>query len=115
VLRRGGDLILVTSNRANPYLALAGVLPHRARVVIKSAGAGVEERDVIPTRYRANTPKRLAAVVDGAGFVPVTVSYVATLHRYAERRPPLAGALRGLERALPARSRSTIVAWYRAV
>lgn len=114
VLRPGGDLILLTSNRASPYLALAGLLPHRARVAIKSAGAGVEERDVIPTRYRANTPKRLAGVVDGAGFAPVAVSYVATLHRYAERKAPLAGALRGLERALPARSRSTIVGWYRA-
>jgi SAM-dependent methyltransferase len=113
VLRPGGDLILLTSNRASPYLALAGLLPQRTRVTIKRTGAGVEERDVIPTRYRANTPGRLAAVVDGARFAPVAISYVATLHRYAERKPALAGTLRGLERALPARLRSTIVAWYR--
>ena len=71
------------------------------------------EHDVIPTRYRANTPARLAAVVAHAGFAPVEIGYVATLHRYVERVPPLAGLVRGLERILPPRWRSTIVAWYR--
>jgi SAM-dependent methyltransferase len=113
VLRPDGALILLTSNRASPLFAAASVLPRRARVALKGAGAGVIERDVIPTHYRANTPTRLAALVEQAGFATVEISYVATLHRYAERMPPLARLIRGLERILPPRWRSTIVAWYR--
>jgi SAM-dependent methyltransferase len=113
LLRPNGSLILLTSNRANPYLAAASLAPRRLRLALKRAGAGVAERDVIPTRYRANTPGRLAAALVETGFAPVMVSYVATLHRYAERKPPAAGLLRGLERVLPPQLRSTIVAWYR--
>lgn len=113
VVRPEGALVFLTSNRANPFLAAASLLPHRFRVLLKRAGAGVIERDVIPTRYRANTPKRLAALLAGAGFAPVEVVYVATLHRYAERKRFLATMIRGLERPLPPRLRSTIVAWYR--
>jgi SAM-dependent methyltransferase len=113
LLRPGGALVLLTSNRANPLLAVAGLVPEAVRTALKRAGAGVAERDVTPTRYRANTPARLAALLAGAGFTPVEVRYVATLHRYAERKPPLALLLRALERCLPRRLRSTIVAWYR--
>jgi hypothetical protein len=42
----------------------------------------------------------------------VQVVPVATLHRYAGERRAAAAALRGFERALPPRLRSTIVAWY---
>ena len=114
VLRRDGSLVLLTSNQANPVMAAARLLPNRLRVVLKRAGAGVAERDVIPVRYRANTPRRLATVAARAGFGPVAVTYVATLHRYAEQNPILARLLSALERALPPPLRSTIVAWYRA-
>jgi SAM-dependent methyltransferase len=113
VLRRDGSLVFLTSNQANPFVAAARLVPHRLRVVLKRAGAGVAERDVIPARYRANTPRRLAALLARAGFAPVAVTYVATLHRYAERKPALASLLRALERVLPPPLRSTIVAWYR--
>jgi hypothetical protein len=112
VLKPGGAVVLLTSNRANPFLAAATVLPRRVRVGIKRVGAGVAERDVISTRYRANTPRRLASALAHTGFVPVEVTYVATLARYAERKPLMAAVLRGLERMLPPRLRSTIVAWY---
>jgi SAM-dependent methyltransferase len=115
LLRPDGALVLLTSNRANPALAIAGAVPESAKTAIKRAGAGVAERDVIPTRYRANTPGRLDALLAGAGFAPAEVAYVATLHRYAERKPPLATLLRGFERGLPPRLRSTIVGWYRPV
>ncbi len=113
VLRPGGSVVLLTSNSANPLLAATRLLPHGARVAFKRVGAGVAEQDVIPARYRANTPKRLATLVADAGFMPVEVAYVATLHRYAARTPLLPNLLRGLERALPPTLRSTIVAWYR--
>jgi SAM-dependent methyltransferase len=113
VLRAEGALVLLTSNVANPLVAAARVLPEKVRVLLKRLGPGVAERDVIPARYRANTPERLAALLAGAGFAPVSVSYVATLHRYAGKRARLAALLRLLERLLPERRRSTIVCWYR--
>ena len=113
VLRPGGRLVLLTSNRASPLMAAADRLPERARLVIKRRGAGAAERDVYPTRYLANTPQRLAAVAAAAGFEPVTVEYVATLHRYAARVPPVKWVLIGAERVVPAARRSTIVASYR--
>jgi SAM-dependent methyltransferase len=115
VLRHGGSLVLLTSNRKNPALAAARLLPHGARVAVKRSGAGAAERDVIPTHYRANTPAVLAALTARAGFTPIRVEHVATLHRYAARKPVLPGLLRGFERALPASLRSTIVAWYRTL
>jgi SAM-dependent methyltransferase len=113
VLCPDGALVLLTSNRANPVLAVAGLFPRRLRLVLKRIGAGVIESDVIPTRYRANTPRRLTALLAHAGFDPVTVTYVATLHRYAERKPILACIVRALEHLCPPSLRSTIVAWYR--
>ena len=67
VLRPGGRLVLLTSNRASPLMAAADRLPQRARLVIKRRGAGAAERDVYPTLYLANTPQRLAAVVGRGG------------------------------------------------
>jgi SAM-dependent methyltransferase len=113
VLRPDGALVLLTSNRANPLLVVATLLPRRLRVILKRRGAGVAESDVIRTHYRANTPGRLTALLARAGFAPVAVTYVATLHRYAERRPALSRVVRLLERIFPPSLRSTIVAWYR--
>ena len=112
ILRTNGRLVVVTSNRANPLMALADRLPQRLRVAVKLHGAGARERDVFPTRYRANTPERLGLAAASAGFRPLEVSYVATLHRYGARVPGAGTALRGLERALPQERRSTIVASY---
>jgi ubiquinone/menaquinone biosynthesis C-methylase UbiE len=114
VLRPHGSLVLLTSNRANPYLALAKLLPQRARVAAKRLGPGAAEQDVFPAVYRANTPARLSALLEAAGFVLVEVHYVATLHRYAGARRLLPRLLTALERALAPKRRSTIVAWYRA-
>ena len=115
LLSSGGGLVLLTSNRASPALALSALIPHKARLKLKRAGAGVVEEDVIATRYRANTPWRLDALLVKAGFQPVAVEHVATLHRYAKRAPRLAMVVQSLERRFPPHLRSTIVAWYRAV
>jgi SAM-dependent methyltransferase len=112
VLRPNGSLVLLTSNRANPLLSTAALLPHGARVTLKRLGPRAAERDVIPAAYLANTPWRLSKLLEDAGFTAVSVTYVATLHRYAGERARFAGALRALERVLPSRCRSTIVAWY---
>jgi SAM-dependent methyltransferase len=113
VLRSGGTLLLLTSNRASPLLGLGERLPQRMRLAIKRRGAGAAERDVYPTRYLANTPERLERVARAAGFEPVTVEYVGTMHRYGARLPGAARLLRLVEEMLPARRRSTVVASYR--
>ena len=113
VLRPGGTLVLLTSNRASPLMAAADRLPERARLLIKRRGAGAVERDVYPTRYLANTPRRLDAATRGAGFEPVAVEFVGTLHRYGARIPGAAPVLTAIERLLPAERRSTIVGSYR--
>jgi ubiquinone/menaquinone biosynthesis C-methylase UbiE len=115
VLRPGGALIVLTSNRASPPLLLADLMPQRLRLGLKRAGAGVAERDVIPAHYRANTPRRLRTQLSDAGFRAIRVEHVATLHRYAERAPRIAAVVREFERRLPATLRSTIVGLYRAI
>ncbi|MFN8185919.1 MAG: class I SAM-dependent methyltransferase [Gaiellales bacterium] len=114
VLRPEGWLVLVTSNHASPFMAVATRLPAPARLAIKRRGAGAVERDVHPTQYRANTPDRLTQVASEAGFEPVAIDYVGTLHRYGARIPALGPLLKAVERALPAARRSTIVAGYRS-
>ena len=115
VLKPEGTLVLLTSNRASPLMVAADRIPERVRLQVKRRGAGAVDRDVFPTRYRANTPDRLAEVASRASFEPVSVNYVGTLHRYGARLPPLAWLLRGIERVLPERRRSTIVAGYRPI
>jgi hypothetical protein len=94
-------------------MAAGDKLPQAVRLMIKRRGAGAEERDVYPTVYLANTPQKLAAAADAAGFKRVAIEYVGTLHRYAARVPPVKWVLIGAERGLPAARRSTMVASYR--
>jgi SAM-dependent methyltransferase len=113
VLQPDGSLVLLTSNRASPFMSLADRVPERGRLALKRRGAGAAERDVYPTAYLANTPSALAEATSTAGFSPVTVTYVATLHRYGARIPGAATVLKAAERCLPESRRSTIVAAYR--
>lgn len=113
LLRPDGRLVLLTSNRSSPGIALGDRLPSRVRMGIKRRGAGAAERDVYPTRYRANTPSALAAAAAAGGLEPVAIEYVATLYRYGARVPLAPTVLRWLERLVPERRRSTIVASYR--
>ena len=113
VLRPAGRLVLLTTNRASPLMAASARVPQSVRLAVKRRGAGAVERDVYPTSYLANTPDRLAETAASAGFVPVSVVFVATLHRYGARLPGAGSLLTAAERALPEARRSTIVASYR--
>ena len=114
LLRRGGGLVVITTNIANPVMRAAHLLPQNTRVAVKRRGAGARERDVFPAYYRANTPAALDATLRGCGFEAVALCTVATLHRYAGGHRGCARLLRGAEHALPSGRRSTIVAEYRA-
>jgi SAM-dependent methyltransferase len=112
VLRPGGSVILLTSNVANPLMTAARIVPQPVRTAVKRLGPGAAARDVFPARYRANTPGVLSRLLRQAGFAPVSVVFVATLHRYVSRHRLAAAALRNVELLPPPRLRSTIIAWY---
>jgi SAM-dependent methyltransferase len=114
VLRPGGHAVLLTSNVASPLVRLAAALPQATRVAVKRRGPGAEERDVFPTVYRANRPAVLARALAAAGFEPVEMTCVATLHRYAGGRRAPERVLLAIELALPSSRRSTLVAAFRA-
>lgn len=113
VLRHGGALVIVTSNRRNPLMAIGSWLPERVRLAIKRRGAGAAARDVYATHYRANTPAMLTRTATAAGFETDTIILVGTLYRYGARIPGAQATLRAFERLLPQSRRSTIVACYR--
>jgi SAM-dependent methyltransferase len=111
----GGDgaAIVVTPNMANPLMRAAAALPQRIRVLLKQLGPGVEPDDVFPASYRANTVTALQGIASRTGFALAELHYVATLHRYAGKRRTLKAVLLGLERLLPVRRRSTLLALLR--
>jgi SAM-dependent methyltransferase len=67
VLRPGGRLLLLTPNRRHYVPLVARVLPLRLHVAV-SRRRGLNQHDVFPTLYRANTPADLRRLVRGAGL-----------------------------------------------
>jgi len=68
VLRPGGRLLILTPNRWHYVTLAARLLPHGFHLRFNRS-RGVDERDVFPTVYRANTAGRLRALLEGAGLV----------------------------------------------
>ncbi len=115
VLHVNGELVLLTTNIANPLLGAARHLPQSVRVLTKKRVTGAAERDVFPTVYRANTTDRLRTALEVAGFEQRELTTVATLYRYAGAHRHVAAALARAERALPSRRLATIVGEFQAV
>lgn len=69
ILKPGGLLCIRTTNVLS-YVGLAAMLtPNRLHArVVAWAQRGRQARDVFPTQYQANTPRRLARTLEGAGF-----------------------------------------------
>ncbi len=66
-LRPGGRLLILTPNRFH-YVTLASrLLPHGFHLRFNRS-RGVDERDVFPTVYRANTAGRLRSLLGAAGL-----------------------------------------------
>jgi SAM-dependent methyltransferase len=69
ILKPGGFLCIRTTNVLS-YVGLAAMLtPNRLHArVVEWAQRGRQARDVFPTQYRANTPRRLAWALERTGF-----------------------------------------------
>jgi SAM-dependent methyltransferase len=67
VLRPGGRLLVLTPNRWHYVTVAARALPHRLHVAY-NRWRGVDEHDIFPTAYRANTASRLRELAEGAGL-----------------------------------------------
>ncbi|MEX2245847.1 MAG: methyltransferase domain-containing protein [Dehalococcoidia bacterium] len=67
VLRPGGLLLLLTPNRWHYVTVGATLLPHAAHLRF-NRWRGVDQHDIFPTVYRANTARRLRALLEASGF-----------------------------------------------
>jgi 2-polyprenyl-3-methyl-5-hydroxy-6-metoxy-1,4-benzoquinol methylase len=67
VLRPRGRLLVLTPNRFHYVPLLASLLPHHLHRLV-ARGRGLPPRQVHPTLYRANTPRRLRRLARQAGL-----------------------------------------------
>ncbi|HEY7547163.1 MAG TPA: class I SAM-dependent methyltransferase [Blastocatellia bacterium] len=78
VLRPGGKLILHTPNALGYTTLAARMLPQTARVRLAGILENRLAEDVFPAHYRANTPGRLHALLEEAGFRKEKMRLIAT-------------------------------------
>ncbi|MGD0765250.1 MAG: class I SAM-dependent methyltransferase [Dehalococcoidia bacterium] len=86
VLKPGGVMLLLTPNRFHYVPLLAGLLPQRLHVAFNRR-RGVQERDVFPTVYRANTAGRLRRLLEGAGLTVERLERFETEPEYLAFHP----------------------------
>ena len=86
VLKPGGRFLLLTPNRFHYVPLVAGLLPQRLHVAINRR-RGVEERDVFPTLYRANTAGKLRRLLEGAGLTVERLDRFETEPEYLAFHP----------------------------
>ncbi|MBX9758775.1 MAG: class I SAM-dependent methyltransferase [Beijerinckiaceae bacterium] len=67
VLKPGGTLLFKTPNRTHYMPAIARATPHRFHQLVNRR-RGRKEMDTFPTRYRANSPRQVAALAAATGF-----------------------------------------------
>jgi SAM-dependent methyltransferase len=86
VLRPGGRLLLLTPNRFHYVPLGASLLPQRLHVRINRS-RGVDEQDVFPTFYRANTAGRLRRLLEEAGLTVERLERFETEPEYLAFHP----------------------------
>ncbi len=86
VLKPGGRFLLLTPNRLHYVPLAAGLLPHRLHLWFNRR-RGVEERDVFPTLYRANTAGGLRRLLEGAGLTVERLDRFETEPEYLAFHP----------------------------
>ena len=76
VLKPGGRLLIFTPNLLHYFGAAASLTPHWFHVWFNSRMRGFSDEDIFPTRYRANTRRRLRKLFLKSGFSRAEISMV---------------------------------------
>jgi SAM-dependent methyltransferase len=118
VLRPGGHFVTHTINSRH-YVTwvrrLLGVLPHSWTERLVHRLYGRAEHDTFPTRYRMNTPSRIARLAEPFGLTPVRLRRYASADYFAFSRILYRGAVIAdwlLERLVPGMGRIYFTATY---
>jgi SAM-dependent methyltransferase len=74
VLKPGGRLAIFTPNLLHYFGAAASLTPHWFHVWFNSRVRGFSDEDIFPTRYRANTRRRLGKLFLKSGFSRADIS-----------------------------------------
>ncbi len=88
VLRPGGHLLVLTPNRRHYVPLIARCLPHAFHLRF-NRWRGLDDRDVFPTRYRANTRKELLRLCELANLRVVEVDLFESEPDYLAFHPLL--------------------------
>lgn len=99
VLRPGGVVAVLTPNRLSPFALVSHCLPYRLKQMVKKRLFGGHAEDTFPTRYRANTPKALAAQMEASGFVLDRMQMLGGMWAFFIFSSPIAKCIRAIERA----------------
>ncbi|MCL4402429.1 MAG: class I SAM-dependent methyltransferase [Acidobacteria bacterium] len=78
VLEPGGFFILHTPNLWNPFILASACIPASLKNLLIRCLDGREEKDAFPTRYRLNTPWRIASLAAETGFAVQELKTVRT-------------------------------------
>lgn len=89
VLRGGGRLIVHTPNAYSYFVLGSRLIPRAPKLKMVRALDGRPEGDVFPTRYRANTPRKLRALMANAGLKEERLSMLASDAVFAAANPLL--------------------------
>jgi ubiquinone/menaquinone biosynthesis C-methylase UbiE len=76
VLRSGGRLAVLTPNLLHYFGAAASLTPDWFHVWFNTRVRGFESTDIFPTYYRANTRRKLRALLSQSGFDQVEITMV---------------------------------------
>lgn len=76
VLKPGGRVAIFTPNLLHYFGAAASLTPHWFHVWFNSRVRGFDNEDFFPTRYRANTRRRLGKLFLNSGFSRADISLV---------------------------------------
>jgi SAM-dependent methyltransferase len=97
VIKPGGRLLILTPNRWHYVTVSSALLPHRFHLTY-NRWRGVDEHDIFPTVYRANTARRLRALYEGAGFEVDSLEQFETEPEYLAFSTPTYALGVGFER-----------------
>jgi ubiquinone/menaquinone biosynthesis C-methylase UbiE len=76
VLRPNGELAILTPNLLHYFGAAASLTPDWFHVWFNTRVRGFESTDIFPTYYRANTRRKLRALLSQSGFDQVEITMV---------------------------------------